>query len=182
MTQFCVIDIETTGLSQENDFILEIGALLVDKNLQPVDSAPPFNTVVQFKGDPGVFKDVVIAMHIKNGLWDECAKSTVKTWAAVRMFHDWCDFYIEDKDNTYATGNNIKFDLGMLWSNGFAYDSFMHYRSVDISSVKVLTNTWMPELNKVAKPESKKLHRSLPDIYDSISELNWYKDVIWTHK
>jgi oligoribonuclease len=181
MTQFCFIDIETTGISQEDDFILEIGAILIDENLEPATGAPSFHTVVQYKGDPGVYEDVVIAMHTKSGLWNECAASTVKGWTAIRMFQDWCEFYIKDKDNTYATGNNIKFDLNFLWSNGFSYETYMHYCSVDISSVKVLTNTWIDEDVLKLKPESKKLHRSIPDIYDSITELAWYKEQLWIY-
>jgi oligoribonuclease len=117
-------------------------------------------------------------MHTDSGLFNVCYSSKVIAPQAILDFTLWCEeSIVDDPGEVYFTGNNIKFDLGFLEENGFTAPPGIHYRSVDISSIKVLTNTWAPNLD--GKPKAKKLHRSIPDCYDSIAELAYYRHWLW---
>lgn len=173
---FCVIDVETTGLDIGNDYLLEIGAMALDKDLDPM--GPQFKQIVQFVGDHTVFEDVVQEMHTENGLWDLCRKSRVPVFNAVLDFTSWCEeVFGNNLGKVYAIGNTIRFDIGVLEERGLPFEKLFHYRSVDLSSIKVLCEQWRPELlTNPARPESKKLHRSIPDCYDSIVEGQYFRD------
>lgn len=176
---FCIIDCETTGLSPVEDMILEIGAILVDNTL--VQSCEQFHRVCYWAGDPNQLDPVVTEMHTKNGLFKECAdhKVAVSLSRALLDFEVWCEENFQDDQPVYATGNNIKFDISFLGQQKFPFPGF-HYRTVDISSIKVLCLEWTPEtLVSQYRPVPQKLHRSIPDCYDSIIELDFYKDVLW---
>jgi oligoribonuclease len=176
--------LETTGLYAKHDSILEIGAIMVNENLEAIPGLANFHTVVRWKGDPSGLPPVVQKMHTNNGLFDECCASKVIAPQAILDFALWCEeSSVDDPGKVYFAGNNIKFDLGFLEEYGFIAPLDIHYRSVDISSIKVLTNTWLREefIAKLNKPESKALHRSIPDCYDSIAELAWYKELLWDY-
>lgn len=186
LVMFCILDIETTGLDPIEDMILEIGAVLVDYDLRRFDHIQPFHKVCRWAGDPNQLDPVVTEMHTKNGLFNECAdhKVAVSLSRALLDFEVWCEenFTAREDEPVYATGNNIKFDISFLGQQKFLFPGF-HYRTVDISSIKVLCNEWAPEVNHMySKPVAQKLHRSIPDCYDSLAELNYYKDMLWTPK
>ena len=183
MTRFCVVDLETTGLDAKHDSILEIGAIMVDDNLEAILGLTNFHTVIRWRGDCRRFPPVVQKMHTDSGLFNVCYSSKVIAPQAILDFTLWCEeSIVDDPGEVYFTGNNIKFDLGFLEENGFTAPPGIHYRSVDISSIKVLTNTWIgDDTATLKKPESKALHRSIPDCYDSIAELAWYKQLLWSY-
>lgn len=193
---FCFIDLETTGLEVSEDSILEIGAVLTNERLEPVADFHRVCKYVtpweQYSDEQGTFMapidivPVVARMHSKSGLWDECRDAEQTVSECIEDLTAWCETivpifnYVEGQNPIYITGNTVEFDVNFLVSEGFAWREFFHYRLVNISSPKILSSIWKPELlTATTKPESKKLHRALPDIYDSMMELAYFGEELY---
>lgn len=172
-----VLDLETTGLDPEFDVILEVGAILVDSELTELAW---FNHVInwpeilydQTTGEytpPFGVHEKVVEMHTKNGLWKESYRTTNTVADSMTSLIVWANSLVSEK--LPLIGNTIGFDKSFL-SKQFNMDEVFHYRSVDISSVKILNNAWG---DQGTNPSGNQLHRSIPDCIDSINQLKFYK-------
>lgn len=168
------VDVETTGLDPNVHVLLEVAIVVTDQNLQEI--AEPFSVVIRptFKAFAEM-GDVVREMHLNSGLLAELddgvdlevARDMVVTYLTNQVF---------PLGPAPLAGNNVGFDRAFL--QAYIPDAlpFVHYRNVDVSTVKELARRWAPELLETA-PEKTGNHRALGDILDSIAELSHYRNM-----
>lgn len=178
-----VLDLETTGLNHHTEEILELGAICVDSDLNEIDQ---FSSVIEFRDieyDPTTgeympgfgIHDVVVKMHTKNGLWKDSYRIGVPIHDVIIAFEDWVK-HLPTTEKLPLLGSTIGFDKMFLLENYWqTINSLFHYRSIDVSSIKVLTSAWKEN----DPPVGNKLHRSIPDCRDTINELKYYKRMLW---
>ncbi|MBZ0136837.1 MAG: oligoribonuclease [Planctomycetes bacterium] len=165
------IDLEMTGLNPELDVILEIAVIITGPDLEPIEQYEavihqPDSTLLTM----GAF---VREMHTKNGLLDRVRASKTSlseaTDAALALIKKHC----AENEGTLA-GNTIHQDRRFLRKYMPPIEAWLHYRQVDVSSLKILTRAWYPDLEKFGKAD--KDHTALADIQQSILELKYYRE------
>lgn len=176
MTMILWVDLETTGLDPRENHLLEIAAVLTDSSLEEVDG---HHAVFYFDDDEHrlTFDPVVQDMHTANGLWEECKMGHISVQdheeIILQMMRDaGCS-----PREVRLGGSTIDFDRKWLeeWMpNLFNY---LHYRNLDISSLKYTVETWRPDIAGNS-PESRGQHRARPDIIDSINYMKFYRDFV----
>jgi len=180
---FMFCDIETTGLDPQFDVILEVGFALTNADLEVLNT---FSLVCNWQGIfydqirneyevPFGVSDTVVKMHDKSGLWEASYRSPLSAHEALAKAEFWITQVTDPNDIVYLAGNTIGFDKSFLDVNYPAITKMFHYRSVDISSIKITADTWCDEKYLINRPAGNKLHRVMPDIQDSIMELSYYK-------
>jgi oligoribonuclease len=167
------IDCEMTGLDLGKDALIEIAALVTDANLNVLGDGVD---VVIHAADPALdgMPDVVRDMHAKSGLTEEVRRSTVTMADAERQVLDYVRTYVPDPRTAPLAGNSIATDRGFITRDMPTLDAHLHYRMVDVSSVKELCRRWFPRIY-YAQPEKGLAHRALADIQESIRELEYYR-------
>jgi len=167
------VDCEMTGLDLGKDALIEIAALVTDANLNVLGDGVD---VVIHADDAALdgMPDVVREMHAKSGLTDEVRRSTVTMAEAERQVLDYVRTYVPDPRSAPLAGNSIATDRGFITRDMPALDMHLHYRMVDVSSIKELCRRWFPRIY-YAQPEKGLAHRALADIQESIRELEYYR-------
>ena len=167
------IDCEMTGLDLGSDKLIEIAALVTDANLNVLGDGVD---VVIHADDAALdgMPDVVREMHAKSGLTEEVRRSTVTMAEAERQVLDYVRAYVPDPRSAPLAGNSIATDRGFITRDMPALDTHLHYRMVDVSSIKELCRRWFPRIY-YAQPEKGLAHRALADIQESIRELEYYR-------
>jgi oligoribonuclease len=170
------IDCEMTGLDLRNDALIEIAALVTDSELNILDDGvdviikPPPESVTQMT-------KVVRDMHTTSGLLD--ALPTGVTLAeAEDIVLGYIRGHVKDANKAPLCGNSIATDRSFLARDMPALDAHLHYRMVDVSSIKELARRWYPRVY-FASPEKKGGHRALADITESIQELRYYRAAVF---
>ena len=163
------IDLEMTGLDPAVDSILEIAVIITGPDLQPLGE---YEAVIKTSAEQlAKMGDFVRDMHTKNGLLER-VKATATTLAeAERAALDLIRRHCPQGEGTLA-GNTIYQDRRFLTKYMPQLESWLHYRQVDVSSLKILSRAWYPDTPKFEKPG--KDHTALADIRDSIAELQHY--------
>jgi oligoribonuclease len=171
------IDCEMTGLDLGRDALIEVAALVTDSDLNVLGEGVD---VVIHAGDPILdgMVDVVRDMHAKSGLTGEVRRSTVTIAEAERMVLDYVKQYVPEPRTAPLCGNSIATDRGFLARDMPELDGFLHYRMVDVSSVKELTRRWYPRVY-FGQPAKGLAHRALADIQESIRELEYYRRTVF---
>jgi oligoribonuclease len=171
------IDCEMTGLDLGRDALIEVAALVTDSDLNVLGEGVD---VVIHAGDPILdgMVDVVRDMHAKSGLTGEVRRSTVTIAEAERMVLDYIKQYVPEPRTAPLCGNSIATDRGFLARDMPELDGFLHYRMVDVSSVKELTRRWYPRVY-FGQPAKGLAHRALADIQESIRELEYYRRTVF---
>ncbi|HSW91329.1 MAG TPA: oligoribonuclease [Candidatus Saccharimonadales bacterium] len=170
---YVVVDVETTGLDEGLDTILELGILIADARFNVLAS---FSEVAYFDFglSRGGIDDLVIDMHKKNGLWDAC-KASRHSLAGIQASA--VGFLKEGGwENQPMCGSTIQFDRKFIAAYMPKLDATFHYRHIDVSSFKNIFLKY--EWDTDTKPQNRKLHRSLPDCEDTLSELKAYVTTI----
>ncbi|XP_017754144.1 PREDICTED: probable oligoribonuclease [Eufriesea mexicana] len=164
------IDLELTGLNIETDTILEIACLITNKDLDIVSE--PFNVVIHH---PAVVLENMNEWCTYNlpkcGLVQESKDSKISLKDAEQMLLDFLNKHIPSKVCPLA-GNTIYMDRLFLIKLMPSVNDYLHYRIIDVSSIKELVRRWY---GKQFKKDTKLQHRALPDIKNSIKELKYYK-------
>ncbi|MFP5022799.1 oligoribonuclease [Pseudonocardia phyllosphaerae] len=171
------IDCEMTGLDLGNDALIEIAALVTDGDLNVLGEGVDVVIACDEEKLAGM-PDVVRDMHAKSGLTDEVRKATVTVAEAEQMVLDYVRAHIPDPRTAPLAGNSIATDRGFLSRDMQELDAFLHYRMIDVSSVKELARRWFPRVF-YAKPEKGLAHRALADIRESIRELAYYRKALF---
>ncbi|MGW4485129.1 oligoribonuclease [Amycolatopsis rhabdoformis] len=169
------IDCEMTGLDLGKDALIEIAALVTDADLNVLGEGVDIvihTDDATLDGMPQVVHD----MHAKSGLTEEVRASAVTLAEAEQRVLDYIREHVPDPGTAPLAGNSIATDRGFISRDMPALDSHLHYRMVDVSSVKELVRRWYPRIY-YAKPEKGLAHRALADIKESIGELDYYRSV-----
>ncbi|MHB8189524.1 MAG: oligoribonuclease [Ferrimicrobium sp.] len=168
------IDLEMTGLDPNRHVILEIATVITDDNLTIVAEAEPL--VIHATEELLAAMDpVVVAMHNGNGLLNDVRRSTTTLEEASAVTLAFLKTHLPNPGQVPLCGNSIGTDRRFLDRYMPAVENWLHYRSVDVSSIKELGRRWYPTL--VTKtPHKATAHRALDDIRESIQELQYYRD------
>ncbi|WP_445263077.1 oligoribonuclease [Pseudokineococcus sp. 1T1Z-3] len=170
------IDCEMTGLDLEADALVEVAVLVTDSDLQVVGEgldvliAPPEEALAQMR-------DVVREMHTASGLLEELAAGTTLE-DAQRQVLDHVRELVPDARKAPLAGNSVGTDRGFLARDMPELVDHLHYRIIDVSSVKELARRWYPRAY-FASPEKAGGHRALADIRESIVELRYYRETVF---
>ncbi len=168
------IDLEMTGLDPRRNQIVEIATVITSDELELVETGP--DLVVQ--AAPAILEQMepfVLNMHTNSGLLDEIKRSTITLQDAEDATLTFLKSHIPQSGLAPLCGNTIGTDRRFLAEQAAAIDNFLHYRSIDVSSIKELARRWRPEIAKGA-PTKKRGHRALDDILESIEELRYYRE------
>ncbi|MGU3294196.1 oligoribonuclease [Williamsia sp. M5A3_1d] len=167
------IDCEMTGLRLESDKLIEIAALVTDSDLNILGDG--VDVVIHADdADLDAMPDVVKKMHAASGLTDEVRASTVTVPEAEKMVLDYVRKHVTSSGAAPLAGNSIATDRGFIARDMTALDTYLHYRMIDVSSIKELARRWYPRIY-FGQPEKGLAHRALADIRESIRELKYYR-------
>jgi oligoribonuclease len=171
------IDLEMTGLDPTRHTIVEIGALVTDDDLTVLAEGPD---LVIHPSDEQIaaMDDVVRAMHTRSGLLAEMETSTTTLAEAGAQTMAFLQRHIGEARTVPLAGNSIGTDRRFLAAQLPQIEEFLHYRSVDVSTVKELCRRWRPEVYKAA-PDKRGGHRALQDIRESVAELAYYRAALF---
>lgn len=167
------IDCEMTGLDLGSDRLIEIAVLVTDGELNLLGDGLD---VVIHADDAALdgMVDVVAKMHRKSGLTEEVRASIVDVPTAEAMVLDYIRGHVKQPKTAPLAGNSIGTDRGFIARDMSALDDFLHYRMIDVSSIKELCRRWYPRIY-FGQPEKGLAHRALADIHESIRELRYYR-------
>ncbi|MGC4932504.1 oligoribonuclease [Gordonia sp. DT30] len=167
------IDCEMTGLALGSDKLIEIAALVTDSDLNILGDG--VDVVIHADDDAlAAMPDVVQKMHAASGLTEEVRRSTVTLAEAEKLVLDYLRTQISTSGSVPLAGNSIATDRGFIARDMPDLDGFLHYRMVDVSSIKELCRRWYPKIY-FGQPEKGLAHRALADIRESIRELEYYR-------
>ncbi len=173
------IDLEMTGLIPEHDRILEVAVVITDNNLNVIAEGPSF-AVHQSDAILGMMNEWCMHQHTRSGLVEMVKKSTITEYQAEQIVLDFIKTHCQP-EKAVLCGNSIYQDRSFLRHWMPAIPAYLHYRIIDVSSVKELVRRWYPASAQAwyKKPET---HRALADVYASIDELKHYKNYFFVEK
>jgi oligoribonuclease len=171
------IDCEMTGLDLRRDAVIEIAALVTDSDLRVLGDGVDVVIHADEAALAGM-PDVVREMHARSGLTEAVRRSTVSVAEAERLVLDYVRAHVPEPRSVPLAGNSIATDRAFLARDMPALDAHLHYRMVDVSSIKELCRRWFPRVF-YAKPEKGMTHRALADIEESIRELDYYRRTLF---
>ena len=170
------MDLEMTGLDSDRDVIIEMATLITDLELNVIAEGPEI--VIQRP------KELFETMdswnrehHTKSGLWDKVVSSEVTQDQAEKMTVNFLKKHIGPRESPLC-GNSIWQDRRFIAKHMKALDSYLHYRLIDVSTVKLIGKIWYPSDTEQSK-EKQSAHRALDDIKESIEELKQYRQLIF---
>lgn len=172
------MDLEMTGLDPESDVIVEIATLVTDDDLTIVAEGPDL-VVHQPPEVLNRMGDFVRTMHAKSGLLDAITASSTTLAEAGDATMAFLKQHIPEAQTVPLCGNSIGTDRRFLLRWLPEIEEFLHYRSVDVSTVKELARRWHPEAVKSA-PEKAGGHRAMDDIRESVAELRHYRTALFS--
>jgi oligoribonuclease len=170
------IDCEMTGLDLARDALVEVAALVTDSELQVLGDGidvvikPPAETI-------DAMNDVVREMHTSSGLLEELAAG-VTLAEAETLTLDYIREFVPDPRKAPLAGNSVGTDRGFLARDMPTLEGHLHYRIIDVSSIKELARRWYPRAY-FNSPKKSGGHRALADIRESIEELKYYREAVF---
>ncbi len=163
-----------TGLDPARNVIVEIATLVTDDQLAIVAEGPDL-VVHQPAEALDAMEDVVRDMHTRSGLLPAIKASTVTLGDAGAATLDFIRAHVPTPRSVPLCGNSIGTDRRFLAAYLPDIENYLHYRSVDVSTIKELALRWAPAMLEAA-PRKESAHRALDDIRESVSELRFYRD------
>jgi len=168
------IDLEMTGLDTQNDVIIEIATVISDKDLNIIADGPVFAI-----SQPDELMDGMDAwntrQHGNSGLTQRVKNSDINCATAEKLTIDFLKKYV-GKGKSPMCGNSICQDRRFMARLMPELENYFHYRNLDVSTLKEISSRWYPDLQKGFSKQSK--HLALEDVYDSINELVYYREMI----
>ncbi|MCX5201097.1 oligoribonuclease [Streptomyces sp. NBC_00237] len=170
------IDCEMTGLSLTDDALIEVAALVTDSELNVLGDGVD---IVIRPPDAALetMPEIVRQMHTSSGLLDELARGTTLADAEQQVLA-YIKEHVKEPGKAPLCGNSVGTDRGFLARDMQDLEKYLHYRIVDVSSVKELARRWFPRAY-FNSPDKNGNHRALADIRDSIAELRYYREAVF---
>jgi oligoribonuclease len=171
------IDCEMTGLDLRRDALIEVAAIVTDAELSPLDDGVA--VIVHAHDDVlDTMLPVVREMHTASGLTDAVRASTVTLGDAEQLILNYVRSHVADPKTAPLCGNSIATDRAFIARDMPALDEHLHYRMIDVSSIKELAKRWYPRVYQ-SQPQKGLAHRALDDIRESIVELTYYRRTLF---
>jgi oligoribonuclease len=172
------MDLEMTGLDESRHVIVEIATLVTDDDLNIIAEGP--NLVIHQPDEVlAEMDDFVTNMHTVSGLLEKIKSSTVSESEAMKQTLDFIKEHSPEPNKIPLCGNSIRTDRTFLAKYMPEIENWLHYRCVDVSTIKELVKRWNPGLEH-ARPKSEGItHRAMDDIRDSVAELKFYRDRVF---
>jgi oligoribonuclease len=170
------IDCEMTGLDLERDALIEVAVLVTDSELEVLGEG--VDVVIACPPEAlETMPDVVRDMHTSSGLLEELAGGVTMAEAEQQVMA-YVREHVPDAGKAPLAGNSVGTDRGFLARDMPVLDQHLHYRIIDVSSVKELARRWYPRAY-FAAPRKQGGHRALADIVESIQELRYYRQAVF---
>ncbi|MET8123659.1 oligoribonuclease [Micromonospora sp. NPDC005189] len=171
------IDCEMTGLDLGRDKLIEVAALVTDPDLNVLGDGVD----VVIHADEAALEgmpEIVQTMHAKSGLTEEVRRSAVTLAEAEDLVLEYVRTFVKDPRTAPLCGNSIATDRGFIARDMPRLDAHLHYRMIDVSSIKELSRRWYPRVY-FGQPPKGLAHRALADIRESIRELEYYRRTVF---
>ncbi|MEZ5117740.1 MAG: oligoribonuclease [Candidatus Nanopelagicales bacterium] len=170
------IDCEMTGLDLSSDALVEIACIVTEADLTELDAG--VSVVIRPADEAAMagMPDVVREMHTSSGLLEDIPGG-IPLADAERIVLDYVRGHVPEARRAPLAGSSVYVDRGFLARDMQELDAHLHYRLVDVSSVKELVRRWYPRVYFAAPPKTGN-HRALADIRESIAELRYYRDAV----
>lgn len=166
-----------TGLDPAKHVIVEIATIITDDQLEIVAEGPDL-VIHQPEELLALMEPVVVEMHTKSGLLDAIRTSTITLDEAGAATLAFIKEWVPEARKVPLCGNSIGMDRRFLDAYLPEIEHWLHYRSIDVSSVKELVRRWYPGLNNT-RPFKAGTHRALDDIRESVAELRFYRNRVF---
>jgi oligoribonuclease len=167
------LDLEMTGLDPKRHRIIEIASIITDLDLNIIAEGPDLVIHTHDKILERM-NDFVHEMHHSSGLIEEVKNSKITIEEAEKQTLEFIEKHLGTKYKPPLCGNSIGTDRRFLDDQMNKLEQRLHYRVVDVTSIKELVKRWYPEINAIVPPK-KENHRALGDIIESIEELKFYR-------
>ncbi|MFM2073607.1 MAG: oligoribonuclease [Actinomycetota bacterium] len=166
-----------TGLDPAKNVIVEIATLITSDDLEIIAEGPDL-VVHQSEEALALMEPIVVEMHTKSGLLDSIRASTITLEEAGAATLEFIKAHVKEARKVPLCGNSIGMDRRFLDCYLPEIENWLHYRSIDVSSVKELVRRWYPAVNS-SRPYKQGSHRALDDIRESVSELKFYREHVF---
>jgi oligoribonuclease len=173
------MDLEMTGLEPARHVIVEIATLVTDDDLNIIAEGPDL-VVHQDDAALAEMDPVVVEMHTRSGLLDAIRASTLTLEDAGAQTFEFIKAHVSEPRRVPLCGNSIGMDRRFLAAYLPEIEDYLHYRSVDVSTVKELVKRWYPALNS-SRPRKTGAHRALDDVMESVAEMKYYREHVFVH-
>lgn len=171
------IDCEMTGLDLGHDRLIEVAVVVTDSELVTLDAG--LDIIIHTEDDAlAAMLPVVKEMHTSSGLTDEVRRASTTLEQAERQVVDYVKRFVPEPRTAPLCGNSIATDRGFLSRDMPTLDEHLHYRMIDVSSIKELARRWYPRVYH-GQPTKGLAHRALADILESIQELRYYRESLF---
>ncbi|MEP7115176.1 MAG: oligoribonuclease [Ilumatobacteraceae bacterium] len=174
------MDLEMTGLEPARHVIVEIATLVTDDDLNIVAEGPDL-VIHQDDAALAEMDPVVVEMHTKSGLLDAIRSSTMTLADAGAQTLEFIKAHVPEARRVPLCGNSIGMDRRFLAAYLPEIEEYLHYRSVDVSTVKELVKRWYPGLIN-SRPRKAGAHRALDDVVESVAEMKFYREQVFVHE
>jgi oligoribonuclease len=171
------MDLEMTGLDPATNVIVEIATIITDDELNIVAEGP--DLVVHASDEQlAIMEPIVVEMHTRSGLLNAIRASTITLEEAGAATLAFIKEHVPEQRKVPLCGNSIGMDRRFLDAYLPEIEHWLHYRSIDVSSVKELVKRWYPSVTG-AMPHKAGAHRALDDIRASVDELKYYRSAVF---
>ena len=172
------MDLEMTGLEPETDVIVEIATLITDDDLNIIAEGPDL-VIHQSDEVLARMNQIVVDMHTKSGLLEAIKSSTITLEEAGAATLEFIRQHIPEARTIPLCGNSIRTDRSFLEKYMPEIEHWLHYRCVDVSTVKELVKRWYPNIAYGREINAGQNHRAMDDIRDSVDEMRYYRNLIF---
>ena len=171
------MDLEMTGLDPATEVIVEIATLITDDDLNVIGEGPDL-VINQPESALATMAPIVVEMHTKSGLLNAIRASTVTLEQAGAATLKFIKQHVTEPRTIPLCGNSIGTDRRFLAKYLPEIENYLHYRSVDVSTIKELGKRWFQGV-EISRPTKSGTHRALDDVRESIRELKFYRENIF---
>lgn len=166
-----------TGLDPATEVIVEIATLITDDDLNVIAEGPDL-VINQPESVLAAMQPVVVEMHTTSGLLAAIRASQVTLEQAGKETFDFIKQHVTEARTIPLCGNSIGTDRRFLAKYLPEIENYLHYRSVDVSTIKELVKRWYPGV-EITRPTKSGAHRALDDVRESIRELKFYRENVF---